>query len=338
MGGDEGCGVVVDGVRLALQAYPAIEQVFLVGNEQEIGPAMVHHRLGDARVKIVHTTEVLTMEDKPLTAVRKKKDSSLVRAIELVKEGAAEAVISQGNTGALIAASTLILRRLEGVEHPAIAAVMPSAKGEFLLIDAGAKPDCKPVHLLQFAIMGHVYSREILGHRQPRVGILSNGAEEHKGNELTREAARLCQQADLNFIGYVEGHDMFADHVEVAVTDGFTGNIVLKGCEGIGKGMMRLLKRELAATPLRRLGAALAGKAFLNFKQKFDPDAYGGAPILGLNSTVIKAHGAARQYAIMNALRVCTEAIQHHINDIIQQEIGRANHLVTPPAAAAVPA
>jgi glycerol-3-phosphate acyltransferase PlsX len=331
--------VVVDGVRLALQAYPGITQIYLVGNEKEIAPAMAHARLQDSRVQVVHTTEVLTMEDKPLQAVRKKKDSSLVRAVELVKDGAAEAMISQGNTGALIAAATLILRRLEGVEHPAIATVVPSSKDEFLLIDAGAKPDCKPIHLMQFAIMGNVYSREILGHKQPRVGILSNGTEEHKGNELTRDAAKLCQGLHgINFVGYVEGHDMFADHVEVVVTDGFTGNIVLKTCEGIGKGMMRLLKRELAATPIRRFGAALAGKAFLHLKNRYDPDVYGGAPILGLNGTVIKAHGAARQYAIMNALRVCTEAIQHHINDTIRQEIERANALVTPPAPAAVPA
>lgn len=265
------------------------------------------------------------MEDKPLTAVRKKKDSSLVRAVDLVKEGTADAVISQGNTGALVAASTFSLRRLEGVERPAIACVMPSGKREFILVDAGANPECKPLHLLQFAIMGSVYSREILGNKRPRVGILSNGKEEMKGNDLTREAARLCQSIDLNYIGYVEGHDLFADHVEVVVTDGFVGNILLKSVESLGKGIIRLLRRELTVNPMRKFGAMLAGKAFQNLKRRVDPDVYGGAPILGLNGSVIKAHGSARETAIMNAIRVSTEALQHHINDIIQSEVSKAS-------------
>jgi glycerol-3-phosphate acyltransferase PlsX len=176
--------------------------------------------------------------------------------------------------------------------------------------------------------MGAVYSREILGHSRPRVGILSNGTEDIKGTELTREAAKLCQQVDLNFLGYVEGHDLFADHVEVVVTDGFVGNIVLKTCESLAKGMVRLLKRELAATPVRKLGAMLAAKAFQKLKRRLDPDVYGGAPILGLNGNVIKAHGSARETAIMNAIRVSTEAIDHHINDIIQEEVTRANQRV----------
>jgi len=325
MGGDHGCGVVIDGARLALQAYPAITELYLVGNAAEIEPALSRSRLRDSRVKIVHASEVLTMEDKPVVGLRKKKDCSIARAIELIKDGKAEALISPGNTGGLVAAATIKLRPLENVERAAIAAIMPSAKTEFVLIDAGANPDCKPLHLLQFAIMGSIYSREILGHKKPRVGILSNGTEEIKGNDLTREALKLCQQADLNFIGYVEGHDLFSDRVEVVVTDGFIGNITLKTCESMGKGMLRLLKRELAANPIRKFGAALAGKAFYNIKQRMDPDVYGGAPLLGLNGNVIKAHGSARDRAIMNAIRVSTEAIQHHINDLIQEEVTQAN-------------
>jgi len=325
MGGDHGCGVVIDGAKLALQAHPNITELYLVGNTAEVEPALVRSRLRDPRVKIVHASEVLTMEDKPVVGLRKKKDCSIARAIELIKEGKAEAMISPGNTGGLVAAATIKLRPLEGVERAAIATIVPSAKTEFVLIDAGANPDCKPLHLLQFAIMGSVYSREILGNKKPRVGILSNGTEEIKGNDLTREALKLCQQADLNFIGYVEGHDLFSDGVEVVVTDGFIGNIVLKTCESMGKGMLRLLKRELAANPVRKLGAALAGRAFQKIKQRMDPDVYGGAPLLGLNGNVIKAHGSARDRAIMNAIRVSTEAIQHHINDIIQEEVARAN-------------
>src|SRR5205823_3612050 len=196
-------------------------------------------------------------------------------------------------------------------------------------------PECKAIHLAQFAIMGAIYSREILGRENPRVGILSNGKEEIKGNDLTREAFKLCQQLDLNFIGYVEGHDLFADHVEVAVTDGFVGNIVLKTCESMGKGMLRMVKRELAANPIRKLGAALARNAFRTIKQRMDPEAHGGAPLLGLNGNIIKAHGAARERAIMNAIRVSLEAIQHHINDIIQQEVTQANQRLAQAMAAA---
>src|SRR5438105_10677962 len=325
MGGDHGCGVVIDGVRLALQANPAITEVYLVGNQAEIEPALKQSRCRDSRVRVVHASEVVTMDDKPLAGVRKKKDSSLLRAVELLEEGKAEALISPGNTGALVAAATFKLRRLEGIERPAIATIIPAAKREFVLIDGGANPDCKAIHLAQFAVMGNVYSREIFGHEKPRVGILSNGTEEIKGNDLTREALKLCQQLDLNFIGYVEGHDLFSDGVEVAVTDGFVGNIVLKTCESMGKGMLRMVKRELAANPVRKLGAALARNAFRTIKQRMDPEAYGGAPLLGLNGNVIKAHGSARERAIMNAIRVSTEAIQHHINEMIQQEVSQAN-------------
>jgi glycerol-3-phosphate acyltransferase PlsX len=325
MGGDHGCEVVVAGAKLALEANPGITELHLVGNESEIKTALTGCRCRDPRIRIKHATEVLTMDDKPLEGVRKKKDCSMVRAMELVKEGQADAVISPGNTGGLVAAATFKLRRLENVERPAIATIMPSAKSEFVLIDAGAFPDCKPIHLLQFAIMGSVYSREMLGHARSRVGILSNGTEEMKGTDLTREAFKLCQAVDLNFIGYVEGHDLFADGVEVAVTDGFVGNIVLKTCESMGKGMLRLLKSELAANPLRKFGGALARGAFQKIKQRMDPDAYGGAPLLGLNGNVIKAHGSAGERAIMNAIRVSAEAIQHHVNDIIQQEIAQAS-------------
>jgi glycerol-3-phosphate acyltransferase PlsX len=265
------------------------------------------------------------MDDKPLDAVRKKKDCSMVRAMELVRDGKAEAVISRGNTGALVASATFKLRRLDPVDRPAIATVMPSGEGEFVLLDAGANHECKPLHLAQFAIMGSIYSRELLGHEKPRVGILSNGTEETKGTDLTREAARLCQQIGLNFIGYVEGHDLFADRVDVVVTDGFIGNIVLKSVESMGKAIISWLRRELAATPVRKAGALLAQGAFKNIKQRMDPEAYGGAPLLGLNGTVIKAHGSARERAIMNAIRVATETIQHKINESIVREVAQAN-------------
>ena len=325
MGGDHGCGVVIDGVKQALQAYPHITELHLVGQEAEIEAALKHARCHDARLRIHHASEVITMEDKPLDAVRKKKDCSMVRAIELVRDGHAEAVISPGNTGALVASATFKLRRLEPVDRPAIATIVPSGKGEFVLLDAGANHECKPIHLLQFAIMGNIYSRELLHQKKPRVGILSNGTEETKGNELTREAARLCRQTDLNFIGYVEGHDIFADRVDVVVTDGFVGNIVLKNVEGMGKAILRLLRRELTANALRKFGATLASGALQNIKRRMDPEAYGGAPLLGLNGVVIKAHGSARERAFLNAIRVAAETIQQKINDSIVREVGQAN-------------
>lgn len=331
MGGDHGSRVVVAGVKLALEARLNVTHLLLVGKESEIRAVLPPSLARDRRVQIVHAGEVLTMDDKPLEAVRRKKDSSMVRAVELVRNGEAEAVISTGNTGGLVAAASLKLRRLEAVERPAIATVIPSTKREFVLIDAGATPECKPAHLLQFAIMGHVYSREMLGHRRPRVGLLSNGSEATKGNELTREAHKLCQAADMNYIGYVEGHDLFADHVDVVVTDGFTGNIVLKTCESMGRAILRLLRTELTADPVRKFGALLAGGALRNIKRRMDPEAYGGAPLLGLKGHVIKAHGSAGAKAIMNAIRVATEAGDHHITDMIQREVAAAN-LPLPPA------
>ena len=220
MGGDHGCAVVIEGVKGALEADAGIKTLYLVGNEAEIKKARRISGLNDSRVEVIHASEVLTMDDKPLEGIRRKKDSSMVRAIELVREGKADAVISPGNTGALVAGS-MKLRRLEGIERPALAARMPSRKGDFVLLDAGANPVCEPRHLAQFAVMGTVYAREILGQKNPRVGVLSNGSEESKGNDLTREAARLCSTLDLNFIGYVEGFHLFDDAVDVVVAGRF---------------------------------------------------------------------------------------------------------------------
>jgi glycerol-3-phosphate acyltransferase PlsX len=263
------------------------------------------------------------MDDKPLEGARKKRDSSMVRAIELVREGRASAVISPGNTGALVAGS-IRLRRLDGVERPVLAARMPSRSRDFVLLDAGANPVCEPAHLAQFAVMGNIYAREILGVANPRVGVLSNGSEESKGNELTREAARLCSQLNLNFVGYVEGYDLFTDGVDVVVTDGFTGNVVLKTSESLGYTMKHLLEKEFQATPLRMLGALLARGAFRGIKSRMDPDIYGGAVLLGPNGIVVKAHGSARETAIMNAIRVAVETIRHKINETIVRELGLA--------------
>src|SRR5579863_8526016 len=211
MGGDHGCGVVIEGVKRALEGNRSITALYLAGRQDEIQAALGVSRLRDERVHVVHASEVMTMEDKPTEAFRKKKDSSMARAIQLVGEGKADAVISLGNTGGILAVATLKLRPLPGVERAGIATVIPTPESEFVLIDSGANIGCKPLHLLQYAVMGSVYSREILGRRAPRVGLLSVGTEDTKGNELTLEAFKLCKQCDIHFIGNVEGYDLFAD-------------------------------------------------------------------------------------------------------------------------------
>jgi len=324
MGGDHGCGVVINGVKLALEADRRISAILLVGQEDKIQPALQAAGLTDRRAEVLHASEVLTMDDSPVEGIRRKKDSSMVRAIDLVREGKADAIISPGNTGALVAGS-MKLRRLEGVERPAMTVRMPSRTGDFVLLDAGANPVCEPQHLAQFAVMGDVYAREILGCAKPRVGVLSNGSEESKGNDLTREAARLCALLDLNFIGYVEGFHLFDDAVDVVVADGFTGNVVLKTAESLGYAMMQMLKSELSATPLRKFGAILSQGAFRSLKRRLDPEVYGGAVLLGLNGNVIKAHGGSRERAIMSAIRVAAEEVQHGLTEVIVNRIAIAN-------------
>src|SRR6516225_6543177 len=325
MGGDHGCGVVIEGAKRALESDLKISTLYLVGDKAEIHAALPHRGFRDHRVRVVHASEVLTMDDKPSAAVRKKKDCSIVRAVELVHEGKADAVVSLGNTGGIFAAATFRLGRIAGVDRGGIATMIPREEHEFVLLDAGANIECKPLHLAHYAVMGSIYSREILGRKTPRVGILSIGTEDCKGNDLTLEAFKLCKQLDLNFIGNVEGHDLFKNHVDVVVCDGFVGNIVLKTCESLALAMFSMLKRELTASPQRQLGALLAQNAFRAIRRRMDPEVYGGAPLLGFNGAVLKAHGSARERAVASAIRVSTENLQHHVNRLIAQEITHAN-------------
>jgi len=251
------------------------------------------------------------------------------RAAELVHDGKADALVSLGNTGGIFAAATFKVGRIPGVDRGCIATVIPRQSNEFVLLEAGANVECKPFHLAQFAVMGSVYSREVLKRKNPRVGILSIGTEDTKGNELTLEAFKLCQKLDLNFIGNIEGHDLFKDHVDVVVCDGFVGNIVLKTCESLAVGMFSMLKRELMSNTKRKIGAFLAKNAFHSIRRRMDPEVYGGAPLLGFNGMVFKAHGSARERAITSALRVTAEALQHQVNQTIAREIARANEALT---------
>jgi glycerol-3-phosphate acyltransferase PlsX len=325
MGGDHGYGVVIEGAKRALEADRQITALYLVGDEPAIREALAKGGFRDDRMRVVHASEVLTMDDKPVSAVRKKKDCSIARAVGLVQEGEADAVVSLGNTGGIFAAATFKLGRIPGVDRGGIAAIIPRPEREFVLVDAGANVECKPLHLVHFAVMGSIYSREILGCPNPRIGILSIGTEDSKGNELTLQAFKLCKQLNLNFIGNVEGHDLFDDRVDVVVCDGFVGNIVLKTCESLATAMFSFLKRELTANPKRKLGAWLARNAFGAIRRKMDPEGYGGAPMLGFNGAIMKAHGSARERAIANAIRVAGAHIQHQVNQIIAQEIARVN-------------
>jgi glycerol-3-phosphate acyltransferase PlsX len=325
MGGDYGCGVVIEGAKLALQANKKISALYLVGDQAAIHAALPHRGFRDHRVRVIHASEVVTMDDKPANAVRKKRDSSIARAAELVQEGKADALVSLGNTGGLFAAATLKVGRLPGVDRGCIATVIPRQDSEFVLLDAGANVECKPVHLAQYAVMGSVYSREVLGRKRPRVGILSIGTEDSKGNELTLEAFKLCRRLNIHFIGNIEGHDLFKDHVDVVVCDGFVGNIVLKTCESLAIAMFSMLKRELMRNPKRQIGAYLTQNAFQAIRRRLDPEVHGGAPLLGFNGIVFKAHGSSRERAIASALRITAETVQHRVNEIIAREIARAN-------------
>ena len=335
MGGDHGCEVVLHGVSLALQAHQEISAIHVVGNRPEIEAALARHGRHDKRLHIVHASEVLTMEDKPLAGLRKKNDCSIARAVELVKEGKADALLSPGNTGGVVTAATIRLRPVEGIERPAIATVIPAPQNEFVLLDAGANVECKPLHLAQFAVMGHVYARDVLGIARPRVGVLSVGTEDVKGNDLSRETFQLCRQLDLNFIGNVEGHGLFANGVDVVVCDGFVGNIVLKTCESLATNLFGWLKLELTKNPKRILGAYLAQNAFRAIKRCIDPENHGGAPLLGLNNDVIISHGSARERAIMNAIRQAVVAHRSRITAAIGREIAAANAALDRHSAAA---
>lgn len=336
MGGDHGCGVVIAGAKLALDTNKKITALYLVGDQAAIHAALPERGFRDHRVRVVHASEVIGMEEEPAKAVRRKRDSSVCRAAELVSEGKADALVSLGHTGGIFSAATFKVGRLEGVSRGCLAAIMPRHESEFVLLDVGANIECKPEYLAQFAVMGSVYSRDVLGRKNPRVGVMSIGTEDTKGNALTLEAFRLCKQLDLNFIGNVEGHDLFKDHVDVVVCDGFVGNIVLKTSESLAIAMFSMLKRELTYNTKRQIGAYLAKEAFRTIRRRMDPEVYGGAPLLGFNGAVFKAHASAHAKAIASAIRVAVETVQHNVNQTIVSEIARANEKIAAATAAPV--
>ena len=334
MGGDLGPAEVVAAVKLALHQYPALNPITLVGHEAELNPLIALAGLAqEQRLSVFHASEVVTMDDKPLNALKKKKDSSMVRAIELVKNREAGVVVSCGNTGALMAGGTLRLRTMEGVARPALAAICPRQGGHFVLIDAGANPEAKAEHLVHNAIMGSHYCRVMLGIKSPRVGLMTIGTEEGKGNALITETHDLLRRVGdvVNYAGPIEGFHVFAEHVDVVVCDGFVGNIMLKSWESLVKFFSSMLKEELQANPLRAAGALLSKGAFNALKERINPERYGGAPLLGLNGHILKAHGSSTRYAIKNAIRAANEIIKADLNHQIEEDVARANLLLVAP-------
>jgi len=324
MGHDEGPAKLVEGAALALREYAQITKLYLTGDTPQLEKELAKCGCNDGRIEIVHTTQVVEMHDSGIDAVRKKKDSSVSKAVDLVKDGAADAIVSAGNTGAAVAASTIKLRMLPGIERPAIAALMPTEKGGyFVLCDAGANPDPTPQQIEDNAIMAIAYCEHVLGKPNPRAGLMSNGSEEYKGNELALAAHALLKAGGLNFRGNVEGHDLFEGAVDVVVTDGFTGNVVLKTSEALAKSIFRLLKRELTANPVRKAGAMLCKPAFRAVNNVTNADNYGGMPLLGVNGVTIIAHGGSSPFAIKNALRNACSTVDHKLNPHIIEEVQR---------------
>jgi len=324
MGGDHAPQEIVRGALDAAKQLNTVSSIILVGDENRIR-AELPGGAPPAQIEIRHASEIIGMDETPAQAVRRKKDSSIGRAVDMVKRGEADAVVSAGNTGAVVVAAQLKLRTLDGVERSAIATVMPTERRPVVLIDAGATTDCNARLLLQFAIMGSVYSHVILEEPDPVVGLLSIGGEESKGNEITKEAFKMLSSASVNFRGNVEGHDLFRGETDVVVCDGFVGNVILKTSESVAQVFGQWLKRELSQNFIRKMGAGLLSGAWSSIKLKIDPERYGGAPLLGVNGLVIITHGASSGLAIRNAIRVASESFHHNMNQLIIRRIKELN-------------
>jgi phosphate acyltransferase len=317
MGGDHAPKEIVLGAAKAVQHFQDIE-IILFGNEQQIRSYLP----AADRIDIVHTDEVIEATDEPVRAVRRKKQSSLVLMAEEVKQGRADACVSAGNTGALMAAGLFIVGRIEGIERPALAPTLPTLGGEgFVFLDVGANVDARPEHLVQYALMGSVYAKKARGIAKPRIGLLNVGTEDQKGNDLTKRAFLLLQEANVNFIGNVEARDLLQGVADVVVTDGFTGNVALKTIEGTALSVFSMLKKGLTSSFSSKLAAAVLKPKLLEMKRKMDYSEYGGAALFGLNAPVVKAHGSSDATAIFHAIRQTREMVITDMIGTIKQEM-----------------
>lgn len=322
MGGDYAPGVVIEGVLLALQEIPGL-QLVLVGHQEKLSfylekAGLINH----PQVELVHAEQVVEMSDHSTDSIRSKKHSSITVCADLVKAGRADAIVSAGHTGAAVAATKVRLRTLEGVDRPALATAMPAVGGKNILIDVGANTDCTPMNLAQFAVMGELYAQLTFGLERPRIGLLSVGGEDVKGNDLTKEVFKILSNMPINFVGNVEGHDIFHKSTcDVIVCDGFTGNSILKASEGLARATYHWLKEAFTRNPIRQTGAFLAKEAFRDLKKISDSEEFGGAPLLGIRGVCIIGHGASSPKAIKNAIRLADTYLKHGLTDRIVKRI-----------------
>ena len=327
MGGDNAPGEIVRGALDAMHDDKRVK-VFLLGQEDRIRKELEGASYDASRLEIVHCSEVIETAEPPVMAVRRKKDSSIVKGMYMVKDGTCDAIVSAGSTGAVLVGGQVIVGRIRGVERPPLAPLIPTLKGVSLLLDCGANVDARPSHLVQFAKMGSLYMEKVVGIKNPTVGILNIGAEEEKGNALVKETFPLLKATpEINFIGSVEARDITYGGADVVVCEAFTGNVVLKMYEGVSGALLSRVKEGLMSTLTGKIGGALIKPTLKRTMASFNTDNYGGAPLLGLNGLVVKTHGSSKALAIHNSVLQCIQFKEEHISDLIRESIGKQDSL-----------
>ncbi|GAA0124246.1 MULTISPECIES: phosphate acyltransferase PlsX [Clostridium] len=320
MGGDNSPSAVVEGAVMAVNDFSDIELV-ITGPQQAIQDELDKYQYEKGKITILDATEVISTNEHPVMAIKKKKDSSINKALQLVKQKEVDGIVSAGSTGAFLAGCTLIVGRIKGIDRPALAPIMPGLNGPFMVIDAGANVDCKPHYLEQFALMGKIYFESVLKHENPKVGLINIGSEEEKGNELTKSVHKLLKESNKNFIGNVEPREVTDGDVQVLVCDGFVGNTVLKMYEGVASNLFSMIKKNLMSSLTTKIGAAMSKPAFKKIKKEFDYTEYGGAAFLGVKGICIKAHGSSNAKAFKNAIRQAKKVYDNNIIEKIMEEI-----------------
>lgn len=321
MGGDNAPKSAVEGAVLAVKEYGI--SACLVGIKDEINKYLSDEDRKDSRISVIEASEVINNNDAPVTAIKQKKDSSMVVGLKLVKDGTCDAFLSAGSTGAFLAGSLLKVGRIKGIDRPALSPLIPTTKGSCMIIDAGANMDTKPKNLQQFAVMGSIYMEKVMGIKNPKVGLLNIGTEEGKGNELTKESFELLKKLDVSFVGNVEARDIIEGVCDVCVCDGFAGNVLLKNTEGVAQAIFDILKGIFMESTLSKLAALVLKKGLKEFKNRFDYKEYGGAPFLGIDGIMIKAHGSSDAKAVKNAVRQAKLLYDNKCLDIISEEISK---------------
>lgn len=334
MGSDLGPSEILEGVAQAVELSPRNTEFLLYGQQDILDPLITNHSiLSQSKVELIHCPEVVGMDEKPIAGVKAKKKSSMILALQGLKDGDADAMLSCGNTGCLMAGGAIKLRTLEGVERPALCTIWPGRERYFTLLDAGANPHAKPFHIVQSAVLGSNYARVALGLVRPKVGLLTIGTEEGKGNEVIHETHAMLKDIDgsiLNYAGLIEGFQIFENVVDVVVCDGFVGNIVLKACESLSKLIGSFLDEELRRNAIRKTGALLSKGAFRSLKQRINPEQFGGAPLLGLKKNVIKAHGSSNRNHVSGAIKIALDLVQHDILNQVLEDIRETNEILRP--------